>query len=658
MPEQLKWYLELMDKISGPAKSIKHSLDGVNKALKQSQKAIKSFAGSTFGNLVGGARMLFSTLGNVVSQGVQVGGALANIATTAMSAARAVAEIGASFVSTALDTIAFKDESLAALEVLSGSEQGGQVAFDVARAVDRATAFDARDIITATRNIRGGGFDERQFDSIFALSADMAGMSGRGSEGLGLAVKALTDIWGAGILNSTDLRQLTNAGIQRNQFFTALARIKNVRGTPSQINQRILKMIEQRQVTSAEAITAAMDAAQSQQHGAQLGSLASRMGGSLSGQLSNIKSAFTNFFLNLDLNSPGLVQLRTFLTNLSNALNVSTESGRKLQGVFNSLFERIGGVLSNITMDDISNLFTKISNTAMSAMDGVKQFWKGMQDLLAIVSRLNNAGKTFDSIGKSVQNFFSIIKGVTKFFTPMFESAKRLDSQLGIFGNLARVLLFLGKVIFIVALVFAFLAVGAVMAIVIVAGLVSTLVVAIVDAFLWLGRGIVAVVVSIPQWFNKLSLIAFTFFTGLVATFTEYGSMIINGLVTGIRSGITAAGDAVVSVGEGIKSRFTSFFGIHSPSSLMMGFGENISQGLAIGIDRSSAGVETSLSGLSTGLKDSGNGNSGGSISIGSITILVDAKGATDPDAVGDSVAEQAPSKVIQSIEEWLRGSK
>lgn len=68
--------------------------------------------------------------------------------------------------------------------------------------------------------------------------------------------------------------------------------------------------------------------------------------------------------------------------------------------------------------------------------------------------------------------------------------------------------------------------------------------------------------------------------------FTEFGGNIINGLVNGIRNRWEAAKASVSELGSNISGWFADKLGIHSPSRVFMGFGDNIVQGAAIGISR------------------------------------------------------------------------
>lgn len=70
----------------------------------------------------------------------------------------------------------------------------------------------------------------------------------------------------------------------------------------------------------------------------------------------------------------------------------------------------------------------------------------------------------------------------------------------------------------------------------------------------------------------------------LPAKFSDFGGMIISGLVSGIGNALTAAKESIVAVGTSIKSWFTETLGIQSPSRVFIGYGANISEGAAIGI--------------------------------------------------------------------------
>ena len=72
----------------------------------------------------------------------------------------------------------------------------------------------------------------------------------------------------------------------------------------------------------------------------------------------------------------------------------------------------------------------------------------------------------------------------------------------------------------------------------------------------------------------------------LPGKFTEFGSMLVSGLITGISNMAGQLKDSVLGMGSSAVGWFKEKLGINSPSRVFMGFGENISEGTAQGIAR------------------------------------------------------------------------
>ncbi|KWO49261.1 phage tail tape measure protein [Burkholderia territorii] len=87
---------------------------------------------------------------------------------------------------------------------------------------------------------------------------------------------------------------------------------------------------------------------------------------------------------------------------------------------------------------------------------------------------------------------------------------------------------------------------------------------------------------------------------GLPKTFTDFGSHLIDGLVNGIRNRFTSAKNTLIEFGSNVKAWFANTLGIKSPSRVFMGFGDNIAQGAAIGIGRSSSVAARAAAGMAT----------------------------------------------------------
>ncbi|MDM7368560.1 phage tail tape measure protein, partial [Klebsiella pneumoniae] len=76
------------------------------------------------------------------------------------------------------------------------------------------------------------------------------------------------------------------------------------------------------------------------------------------------------------------------------------------------------------------------------------------------------------------------------------------------------------------------------------------------------------------------------FGVALPAKFTDFGGHLIDGLINGIKNKWGSLKSSVTGMGDSISGWFSEKLGIHSPSRVFMGFGDNIAQGVAIGLQR------------------------------------------------------------------------
>ena len=91
---------------------------------------------------------------------------------------------------------------------------------------------------------------------------------------------------------------------------------------------------------------------------------------------------------------------------------------------------------------------------------------------------------------------------------------------------------------------------------------------------------------AFTNWIGDKISSLWGWFTDLGSGMWDIGRNIIDGLVGGIKDKFKSAVDAVRNVASGIADGVKGFFGINSPSKLMMEYGVNLSEGLSEGIER------------------------------------------------------------------------
>lgn len=108
----------------------------------------------------------------------------------------------------------------------------------------------------------------------------------------------------------------------------------------------------------------------------------------------------------------------------------------------------------------------------------------------------------------------------------------------------------------------------------------------------------------------------------LPTKFLKLGGDIVSGLVNGIQNKIGEAVSAISGLGNAVANKFKSSLGIHSPSRIFMGYGDNVAQGTAIGIQRSTAQASKAADGMAHSTLNAaikvGTPNTGNAINRGS----------------------------------------
>lgn len=92
------------------------------------------------------------------------------------------------------------------------------------------------------------------------------------------------------------------------------------------------------------------------------------------------------------------------------------------------------------------------------------------------------------------------------------------------------------------------------------------------------------------------------YISGLVGRFFQFGINIVQGLINGIASMGGKVVSAIVNLVAGIGGKFAALLGIKSPSRVFMAYGGNITDGLAMGLERGERRPIVAVGKLATGV--------------------------------------------------------
>lgn len=141
---------------------------------------------------------------------------------------------------------------------------------------------------------------------------------------------------------------------------------------------------------------------------------------------------------------------------------------------------------------------------------------------------------------------------------------------------------------------------------------------------------------SVREWFSGLGERIRQAAGNLLEIGKRFGSDIMNGLVQGIKNLASAPINAIKGVVSGLTGAVKGFLKIGSPSKVFAGFGENIVEGLAIGIDKAQSLADGAMANLSTGLTLAPSFS--GAASRSGVNININAGLGTDPYELGRAV--------------------
>jgi len=439
--ERLKFFLDLIDKVSGPASRITKSMKGVETSMKAVEKAEAKGGGSRLGRV-------FSKMGAGVSDVAKhlkdlgpgakkawdglstVTGGLWSVTKAGLAFGAVGLGIAAAGASYAIDAASFKRNMINSFELMLGSKDEAARVYKMIDAFADDTPFEARDVFSTFKSLKGSGLDVDTAKKTMAGIFDIASLvdPSRQQNAISSITLGLTKIQGEGKLTGEAFNMITEAtdgfagkGLVLDELATRL------KVTKDQASAMISKGLVPAKV-ALEAYLGAISKGTGQKDGALGGAMAKFGSGSFEGQVSTFKSRLSSLFE--DINIQPVIDA---MTKLNDGLKAGTPAGDALRAAINAIGDQAGAKLAAI--------FTP---------ENVTKFISTVAELVPLMVSL---GKAFG--GATWDTFLATVKPIGEVFGAMNGGAALSVDRFAMLGQamgaIMGVLVYVGLVIGLIA---------------------------------------------------------------------------------------------------------------------------------------------------------------------------------------------------------------
>jgi tape measure domain-containing protein len=422
--EALKFVLELVDKVSGSAKRIESALERIERRMEKLERAAErgldrpAKSADSFLTKLTGINSGFS----LASKGIDI---FTGIASAAFSAAAAVGQVAFEAGKFALQAASFKEDTMAAFEVILGSKEAAEKQFQFGIDFAAKTPFGAKDFSDLQQTLLGAGFKVEDIPALASAIGDIAALKPGDSTALGRIVTQLGQMRSQGKVLLSDLKPIFEVGIIGAQdFYGAIAEAmgKSV--------EEVKKLQSEGKLSSDWGIFGILAAVEKKV--GTLGTVMERRSQTLSGLWSTLESRPLEMLMDL-ADSPAFADAKGFVKNLADAFDPKTAAGGKIKARLEQFTERafgfVFGGLAKAGPDQIADFVTSaidVIEEAWGVVEGIFRdiktwieergggdFGKGIKTLLGDVR--NFVVKTAELIAKSVEIMMPILDFVAKF---------------------------------------------------------------------------------------------------------------------------------------------------------------------------------------------------------------------------------------------------
>jgi len=603
--DRMQFILELIDRASAPARRVSGALKDTRKWLFAARKeadtgrfmksrwsALKD-AGAGFGKFASGAKAAVSAIAKLGAVGLGV-----------LTTAGGLAIAGAVW---AADVIAFKDQSFSAMSAFLKSETAAKGIYDRTLAIAAYLRINGRDALEGVNQLLGAGIEAEKAMQLFQASLDLKALKGADPKAL---ATILGQIKAKGKLQTEELLQLAESGgLGVDKVQEALGGLMGIDITAKSGMDKLTKALQGGAVDSATALDAVLIAIQ-KMTGKGLGQFAAAGRNSLGSIIEGFKSLPE--LLMLEADTSGLKPLLDWAGKLLDALNPTTDEGKRLIAMVSQLASEIGG-------------------SALTKLDPGKL----VADLVELVGTVIKLSKAFGS--GAFGTFFDMMKPLVDLFGKANGGAGAMEERMRMLGQAA----------------------GAVAGALMYVGLVIA---AIVVGVYTLGKGVLAVV----DWIAKQIALLPDTVAAVITWFKNLGTNIVNGIwagIVGAWEGLKKGWNALIAQ---LPANVAEKLQIKSPSRVMEKLGVYTIQGFTKGIESNDNGASpanaiaqvaaAAPAAVATVAPSGARASAGGSgaivINVNVQVVAAPGMSPSEASAIGEAAGNAAASQIADVLED------
>ncbi len=251
--------------------------------------------------------------------------------------AGAAAVAGAAYVGgQALDAVKLIESARMRLTASLGSVERANREMKDAFKIAEKTVFDPDEMVDAMAQLAIYFKDDSTRRYILGSVADFATQSGRGTEGMQKAIKAISDIKSKGTLQSEELKQqLGDLGLSGEEVRAEVAKLLSIKGKDAQeLNQKVIKLMEKGQISADIGLQAVTTVMRKQAGGGKAGAFSVKSADSLEGKISNIKKGLLTMFVMADIDKwPAMISLKKLLGDISDLFASDSKTGAQMMSM-------------------------------------------------------------------------------------------------------------------------------------------------------------------------------------------------------------------------------------------------------------------------------------------------------------------------------------